>query len=282
MPSTFFFSNSPFTATSTDAVITSSSYSGRTSTLTSVQLGNEATSIGSNAFLGCTALTSITIPNSVTSIESSAFQNCTALTSVTVPNSVTSIGSFAFNLCSNLSSVTLPINNNFIAIQGAAFQFCASLTNITIPSSVTSIGNFAFYTCTALTSITIPNSVTSIGTRTFDSSSLTRVNFLGNAPSLGSIPFNNTNANLKIYRYSTKSGWSSTFGGKDVLLIDTPSKGLRTFGFPNISSGKISIKKQNTGGKRLVASPRQPTISNITSRSGSSGSSGSGIGGGGI
>ena len=44
-------------------------------------------------------------------------------------------------------------------------------------------------------------------------------------------------------------------------------------------NNKISIKKQNTGGKRLVASPRQPTISNITS---GSGSSGGGIGGGGI
>ena len=164
---------------------------------------------------------------------------------------MTSIESFAFNLCSNLTSVTLPINNNFTAIQDAAFQFCASLTNITIPSSVTSIGDFAFYICTALTSITIPNSVTSIGTRTFDSSSLTRVNFLGNAPSLGSVPFNDTDANLKIYRYSTKSGWSSTFGGKDVLLIDAPSKGLRTFGFNGISSGKTSIKKQNLGGGKI-------------------------------
>jgi hypothetical protein len=138
-----------------------------------------------------------------------------------------------------------------MAIQGAAFQFCASLTNISIPFSVTSIGDFAFYSCTGLTSITIPNSVTSIGTRAFDSSSLIRVNFLGNAPSLGSIPFNNTDANLKIYRYSTKSGWSSTFGGKDVLLIDMPSKGLRTFGFSNVSSGKTSINKQNLGGGKI-------------------------------
>jgi hypothetical protein len=40
---------------------------------------------------------------------------------------------------------------------------------------------------------------------------------------------------------------------------------------------KISIKKENTGGRRLVVAPRPPTISNITS-----GSSGGGIGGGGI
>ena len=34
------------------------------------------TSIGSDAFRGCSGLTSITIPNSVTSIEGSAFSSC--------------------------------------------------------------------------------------------------------------------------------------------------------------------------------------------------------------
>jgi hypothetical protein len=96
-------------------------------------------------------------------------------------------------------------------------------------------------------------SVTSIADQVFyNCNSLNRINFLGNPPTLGSNVFTGaTPANLKVYRYSTKSGWSSTFGGKDVLLIDTPSKGLRTFGFLNISSGKISIKKTNIGGGKI-------------------------------
>ena len=113
------------------------------SSIKKVVINNGVTSIGNEAFDGCTALTSVTIPNSVTSIENSTFDGCTALTSIEIPNSVTSIGNYAFG-------------------------YCSGLTSIEIPNSVTSIGDYAFGDCTGLTSITIPNSVTSIGLCAFD------------------------------------------------------------------------------------------------------------------
>ena len=86
------------------------------------------TSIGKNAFNGCTGLTSSTIGSGVTNIDENAFANCTDLTSIEIPSGVTSIGIYAFGGCS-------------------------SLTSIEIPSGVTFLGNYTFYKCTALTSI---------------------------------------------------------------------------------------------------------------------------------
>ena len=66
------------------------------------------TSIGNEAFLGCSDLYSIQIPNSVSSIEDGAFQDCYGLTSIVIPNSVTSIGDEAFRDCTSLQSIVIP------------------------------------------------------------------------------------------------------------------------------------------------------------------------------
>ena len=57
---------------------------------------SSVTSIGGNAFYGCSGLTGIVFPNSVTTIGESAFYGCSALTEITIGNNVTSIGESAF------------------------------------------------------------------------------------------------------------------------------------------------------------------------------------------
>ena len=65
------------------------------------------TSIGNDAFIGCTGLKSIVIPDRVTSIGGGAFDGCRSLASVTIPGGVTSIEYWIFAYCSSLTSVTI-------------------------------------------------------------------------------------------------------------------------------------------------------------------------------
>ena len=76
--------------------------------VTNVIIEEGVTSIGFQAFRGCTSLTSVTIPEGVISIGDCAFEFCTSLTSVTIPDSVTTIGNYAFAGCTSLTSVTIP------------------------------------------------------------------------------------------------------------------------------------------------------------------------------
>ncbi len=111
----------------------------------------DVTSIGNDAFYGCSGLTSVTIGDSVTSIGNGAFYNCYGLTSVTIGNSVTSIGDGAFYNCNGLKKVI--IGNSVTSIGEEAFFGCSGLTSITIPNSVTSIGDGAFEGCDKLQKI---------------------------------------------------------------------------------------------------------------------------------
>ena len=141
------------------------------------------------AFDGCSSLSSVTIGNNVTSIGDNAFDGCSGLTSVAIGNSVTTIGGSAFYDCSGLSSVNISdlaawCNIDFSGKDSNPLSYAHHLyingneiTNLVIPNDVTSIGGFAFYGCDGLTSVAIGSSVTSIGSSAFyECSGLTSVN----------------------------------------------------------------------------------------------------------
>ena len=193
------------------------------SSLSSINIPDSVTSIGYRTFYGCSSLTSINIPDSVTSIDWDAFSNCTSLTSVNIPNSVTSIGYSAFDGCSSLTSISIP--DGVTSIGNWTFGGCSNLTSINIPDSVTSIGVAAFRDCTSLTSITIPDSVTSIGYSAFEGcSSLTSINIPDSVTSIGGGAFNGCRnlTSISIPDGVTSIGNSAFEGCTSLTSISIP------------------------------------------------------------
>ena len=162
-------------------------FSGLTS-LESLTLGENVSSIGESAFENCSGLKSVEIPNSVSSIGSYAFQRCSGLTNLTISNSITSIGEGTFEGCSGLTNVVIP--NSVTSIGESGFRNCSGLTSVEIPNSVTSIGESGFRNCSGLASVEIGNSVTSIGNSAFENCSvLTNVEIPNSVDSIGSSSF---------------------------------------------------------------------------------------------
>ena len=179
----------------------------------------------------------ISISKGVTSIGSNAFSGCSGLTSVTIPESVTIIGSNAFYGCSGLTSAG-SIGGGYDyefgwkeKIPSNAFDGCSRLTSVTIPESVTIIGYGTFSGCSGLTNVTIPESVTSIGHSTFSGCSrLTNVFYGGNEEDWAKISIGSDNSaltNATIHYNSTMP---------DIPLIGN----ISTFTLSRTATGAIN------------------------------------------
>nr|WP_288555460.1 leucine-rich repeat domain-containing protein [uncultured Mediterraneibacter sp.] len=93
--------------------------------ITSISIPDTVTSIGKNAFYGCTRLESITLPEGLESIGDEAFRYCNSLKKIEIPASVTSIGDLAFKQAggAHLSEINVAADNkNYSSIDGVLFS----------------------------------------------------------------------------------------------------------------------------------------------------------------
>ena len=236
------------------------------SDLTSVYISDIAAwcaiSFGSNPFyahnlyLNGELVTDLVIPNSVTSIGEDAFSGCTGLTSIEIPNSVTSIGERAFSDCRGLTSIVVENGNSVYdsrnncnaIIETATNTLIAGCQNTTIPNSVTSIGDWAFSSCSGLTSITIPNSVTSIGYAAFDGCrSLTSVTIPNSVTSIGKYAFDGV-LNIVYSGSATGSPWGARIinGYVDGYLVYSDNTKTTLLACSAAAQGEIVIPNSVT------------------------------------
>ena len=163
----------------------------------SVELEENVTSVGVNAFYDCTALANISIPSTVTEIGRCAFDGCGSLKNVVVsgnneyycsqsgvlftgdmtrlikypaqkenklyiiPDSVCQMDGYAFEGNHWLERVSIP--DSITQLEEGTFDGCAALTEVSIPDSVIWYNPFIFRNCTSLTRVVLPKSITWLG-----------------------------------------------------------------------------------------------------------------------
>lgn len=150
--------------------------------LKTVTLTDDITSVGENAFFGCSSLKSIDFTNietiesnafahsgiesvyaqKVTGIDSRAFDNCHSLTEAYFSN-VTTIGDNCFSNDENLVTCEIP---KVQRIEKNTFQNDSSLEGFSL-LNITYIGSNAFENCTSLGSSEFSNELTEIGAGAF-------------------------------------------------------------------------------------------------------------------
>jgi len=202
-------------------------------TLTSINLPNNLTSIGDDAFEFC-SLISVDIPTSVNTIGDYAFFGCSDLTSVNLSSSVTSVGEGAF--AHIYGSINVATNNlNYSSQNGILFDKnkatliqCSTSQpgSYTTPLTVTAIGGWAFYYCANLTSINLSSSVTSIGAFSFNGTKISSINIPSSVITIntGNCSFRDFSGLINVEAnnlyYSSQDG--VLFNKNKTLLIQCP------------------------------------------------------------
>lgn len=157
------------------------------STLKTLILGDDVTSIGDQAFRAA-SLESVTLGKGITAIPDYAFYYCSSLTTLdlTKATSLESIGTYAFYR-SGLTSFVAPASLKSIASE--AFATSYSLESIDL-GSIETLGTYAFYQCNSLASADLGDTtITALPSYVFSYSKLSSLTLPATCKSISSYAF---------------------------------------------------------------------------------------------
>ena len=109
-----------------------------------VTISKDVTTLSKYAFYKATNLESVTFEEGsvLTSIGNQAFIGCTKLTAFDMPDTVTSVGTYVFSACTKLESAVL--SESLKSLPTRVFENCTALTSVYIPDGMSSINAYTF------------------------------------------------------------------------------------------------------------------------------------------
>ncbi len=172
LPESFFYGSAVVSVHAPAAkTIVRSAFS--SSSIVSIELSTNVTSIGVQAFLSCKKLKTFTPANlpKLTSIGDAAFSGCSVLEGNWVCDALTTIPKEAFSSCPRLTSFRAPKAKS---LGNYAFKSCSSLEQVEVSDALSTIGTQAFLSCSRLSSFspTVLTNLSSTGSAAFNGCSV--------------------------------------------------------------------------------------------------------------
>lgn len=202
--------------------------------LDSLTLGTQLTSVGKYAFTGCTSIPRVFMPDNITSVGLAAFKDCASLSGLTLSGKLVSVGEQSFMNCTLLENVSIPATLD--ALSSETFAGCSLLKDVDLGSNLNTIGPGAFENCTSLQYITIPKSVYGFGVESFKGCTALRyMDITEGIKSIGKNAFNGCTSleGVKLSKSLVSIGDGAFTDCNNLMYIfswnDLPPEGLANF-----------------------------------------------------
>ena len=193
--------------------------------LTHVEIGDKAESIGDYAFRNC-GLTNIIFNENLRAIGKYAFMSCTDLLELNLSSNIETIGEGAFSGC---AFTEVELNKRLQSIGAYAFAGNENLLTVTFNEGLTDIEHHAFNNCTALKDIVFPSTLQRISYNAFavdywNAGYIVNVTFNEGLTSIGDHAFANKNIVFdSLPSTLTNVGTRAFYRNNSLTSVEIPS-----------------------------------------------------------